>query len=232
MSDNTPAVPAAPAAATEVPAVTESLAAASIATEAPAATTDASETSEPAADASADAATEATPTPAPAAAPVPFSDDVKRTVQKIPMLKTRAGPRDGDKWKQRLKEEYQALIQYIKINKENDNHWVQIASNDIGTRWKGTCWYFYENLKYEFDLEFEIPVTYPTTSPELKLPELDGKTAKMYHGGKICLTIHFNPLWSKNVPRFGIAHALALGLGPWLAAEVPDLVNRGVIVPK
>ena len=27
------------------------------------------------------------------------------------MLKTRAGPRDGDKWKQRLKEEYQALIQ-------------------------------------------------------------------------------------------------------------------------
>jgi len=35
----------------------------------------------------------------------------------------------------------------------------------------------------------------------------------MYHGGKICLTIHFKPLWGKNAPRFGIAHAMALGLG-------------------
>lgn len=34
-------------------------------------------------------------------------------------------------------------------------------------------------------------------------------------GGKICLTIHFAPLWQKNVPRFGIAHALALGVS-WL----------------
>ena len=33
-----------------------------------------------------------------------------------------------------------------------------------------------------------------------------------FSGGKICLTIHFNPLWAKNVPRFGIAHALALGV--------------------
>eukprot|EP00960_Hanusia_phi_P041813 755161-Hanusia_phi.AAC.8 len=82
------------------------------------------------------------------------------------------------------------------------------------------------------------------------LPELDGKTAKMYRGGKICLTVscfvlflilqdmchasyftvtllkvHFNPLWQRNVPKFGIAHAMALGMGPWLAAEVPDLVG-------
>ena len=87
-------------------------------------------------------------------------------------------------------------------------------------------------MKYEFDIEFDVPVTYPATSPEIKIKELEGKTAKMYHGGKICLTIHFNPLWLKNAPRFGIAHALALGLAPWLAAEVPDLVYRGVIVPK
>ena len=31
-------------------------------------------------------------------------------------------------------------------------------------------------------------------------------------GGAICLSIHFMPLWAKNVPRFGIAHALALGV--------------------
>lgn len=26
----------------------------------------------------------------------------------------------------------------------------------------------------------KIPVTYPATAPEIELPELDGKTAKMY----------------------------------------------------
>lgn len=58
----------------------------------------------------------------------------------------------------------------------------------------------------------QIPVTYPITAPEIALPELDGKTAKMYRGGKICLTDHFKPLWARNVPKFGIAHAMALGV--------------------
>ena len=89
--------------------------------------------------------------------------------------------------------------------------------------------YIHEMLKYEFDVEFDVPVTYPTTSPEIALPELDGKTAKMYRGGKICLTDHFKPLWAKNVPKFGIAHAMALGLGPWLAVEIPDLISKGVV---
>lgn len=47
---------------------------------------------------------------------------------------------------------------------------------------------------------------------------------KMYRDGKICTDIHFTPLWSKSTPRFGIAHSLAGGLGPWLAAEVPYFV--------
>ena len=78
---------------------------------------------------------------------------------------------------------------------------------------------------------FQIPVTYPTTAPEIALPELDGKTAKMYRymhlqsvsantilrllccrGGRICLTDHFKPLWARNVPKFGIGHAMALGV--------------------
>ena len=62
--------------------------------------------------------------------------------------------------------------------------------------------------------------------------ELDGKTAKMYRGGKICMTDHFKPLWSKHAPKFGLAHAMALGLGPWLAVEIPDLLQRGVIAYK
>ena len=53
----------------------------------------------------------------------------------------------------------------------------------------------------------------------------------MFRGGKICLSAHFKPLWGKNVPRFGVAHALALGLAPWLAAEVPDLVEKGLVKP-
>lgn len=34
----------------------------------------------------------------------------------------------------------------------------------------------------------------------------------IFRGGKICLTDHFKPLWARNVPRFGIAHAMALGV--------------------
>ena len=40
---------------------------------------------------------------------------------------------------------------------------------------------------------------------------------------------HFKPLWGKNVPQFGIAHALALGLAPWLAAEIPHLVGKATV---
>ena len=107
-------------------------------------------------------------------------------------------------------------------------------------------WTFHDSIKYEFDLEFDIPVSYPSVAPELALPELDGKTEKMYRGGKaraaataaaaaaaaraprcprtpgspppspaqICLDSHFRPLWARNEPRFGIAHAMALGMGP------------------
>lgn len=158
--------------------------------------------------------------------------NTKSTVAKIPLLATRAGPRDGEAWTQRRKEEFMALIKYMEMNKAKDSDWFRIAPNADGTKWRGKCWYVHNLLRYEFDLQFDIPVTYPATAPELELPELDGKTAKMYRGGKICLTIHFKPLWAKNCPRFGIAHALCLGLGPWLAAEVPHLVDTGVIQHK
>ena len=54
----------------------------------------------------------------------------------------------------------------------------------------------YNLEKYEFDMEFEIPASYPHSPIEIVLPELDGKTVKMYWGGKICIDIHFAPLWS------------------------------------
>ena len=129
----------------------------------------------------------------------------------------------------RLKEELTVLIQYVSTCKANDTDWFTISSNKEGTRWTGKCWYIHELIRYEFDMEFEVPVTYPATPFEIALPQLEQKTEKMYRGGKICLTIHFKPLWAKNAPHFGIAHALCLGLAPWLAAEVPSLVERGVI---
>lgn len=156
----------------------------------------------------------------------------KKTLSNIPLLKTKAGPRDKDLWPTRLKEEYQALIKYVGNNKESDNDWFRLESNKEGTRWWGKCWHIQDLLKYEFDVEFDIPVTYPSTAIEITLPEIDGKTAKMYRGGKICLTDHFKPLWAKNVPKFGIAHAMALGLGPWLAVEIPDLISKGLILHK
>lgn len=150
-------------------------------------------------------------------------------VEKIPLLKTNAGPKDKE-WDERLKEEFSALIQYIQLNQEDDSEWFEVNPIDSkGIKWEGKCWYFHNFQKYEFKLQFEIPATYPATPIELELPELDGKTPKMYRGGKICLDIHFSPLWSKKSPKFGIAHALALALGPWMAAEIPYLVDEGVI---
>ena len=90
------------------------------------------------------------------------------------------------------------LIEYIKANKEQDNDWFTIESNPEGTVWTGKCWIVHNLVKWEFDLRFEIPAAYPHSPMDLELPELDGKTIKMYRGGKICLDIHFAPLWAKN----------------------------------
>lgn len=50
-------------------------------------------------------------------------------VAAIPLLNVQAGPRDADQWMERVKEEYLALIQYIKQNKERDNDWFKLKSN-------------------------------------------------------------------------------------------------------
>lgn len=117
-----------------------------------------------------------------------WDPSTKSTLTRIPLLTTKAGPRDGDAWKQRLKEEYKSLIAYTQMNKSNDNDWFRIsASNPEGTRWTGKCWYVHNLLKYEFDLQFDIPVTYPATAPELELPEIDGKTQKVRAFCGFCL---------------------------------------------
>ena len=76
-------------------------------------------------------------------------------VKGVPMLKTKSGPRDKN-WPERVKEEYTALIEYIKVNQDDDNEWFEIAPNDDFTKWEGKCWYFYNYKKYEFRLQFEV----------------------------------------------------------------------------
>jgi ufm1-conjugating enzyme 1 len=87
-----------------------------------------------------------------------LDNKTKETLQKIPLLTENAGPRDGEKWEKRLKEEYAALIHYVKLNKETDSVWFSIQSNKQGTKWSGKCWYIHNLLKYEFKVQFDISV--------------------------------------------------------------------------
>jgi ufm1-conjugating enzyme 1 len=80
----------------------------------------------------------------------------RKSLSGIPLLKTKAGPRDKELWVQRLKEEFQALIKYVETNKHQDNDWFRLESNKEGTRWFGKCWYIQDLLKYEFDVEFDV----------------------------------------------------------------------------
>ena len=145
-----------------------------------------------------------------------------------------AGPRDPpDRWAARLKEELSALISTVSANKASQADWFKISPADAkGLSWHGTAWATHDLARYAFGFEFEVPAAYPAAPPAIRIPSLDGKTAKMWRGGAICLDAHFAPLWAKNAPRFGLAHALALGLGPWLAAEVPSLVAAGAEKPE
>ncbi|CAN6584285.1 unnamed protein product [Malus baccata var. baccata] len=128
-----------------------------------------------------------------------WDPNTKSTLTQIPLLTTKAGPRDGAAWTQRLKEEYKALIAYTQMNKSNDNDWFRIsAANPEGTRWTGKCWYVHNLLKYEFDLQFDIPITYPATAPELELPQLDGKTQKR---GKDLLDGAFQASLGQELPK-------------------------------
>lgn len=55
-------------------------------------------------------------------------------MQSIPLLSVRAGPRDGDQWIARLKQELNSLIAYVNNNKKSDNDWFIIEPNKLGTK--------------------------------------------------------------------------------------------------
>lgn len=61
-------------------------------------------------------------------------ENVSSSLEKLPLIKTNAGPLDGEQWIERLKEEYTVLIQYIQMNKDDDHDWFNIESNEDGTK--------------------------------------------------------------------------------------------------
>ena len=148
---------------------------------------------------------------------------------RLPTFTTNLGPNDP-KWAERLREELVALVGYVEDAAEDDKDWFDVQPVDEkGLKWEGSCWFLHEMKKYEFIVNFEIPAGYPTTPIEIQLPELDGKTEKMYRGGYICMDTHFAPEWRANSPKYGIVHAMCLALGPWLAAEIPHLAESGTL---
>lgn len=75
------------------------------------------------------------------------------------------------------------LVQYIRSCKDDGNDWFTIAPSQNGLNWQGKCWWVCNLLRYEFDFSFELPALYPATAPEIRLPNLIGKTPKQYRGG-------------------------------------------------
>ena len=63
-----------------------------------------------------------------------MEQSVSSQLEKLPYIKTVAGPRDGEQWIERLKEEYMLLIQYIQMNKDQDQDWFTVESNEDGTK--------------------------------------------------------------------------------------------------
>ena len=149
----------------------------------------------------------------------------------LPALTVNAGPTEVD-WPARFKEELRAVIALVRQNKQRDEEWFTVTPESNGLRWNGRCWSYFKGLRYEVNFEIIIGVGYPTAPLEILVPDLEGRTVKMYRGGRICTDSHFEPAWQRNAPRFGVAHGLALGLAPWLAVEIPLLADAGVIAPR
>lgn len=94
-------------------------------------------------------------------------------------------------------------VKYVKNNKDNDNDWFRLESNKEGTKLLTTRMFPHFsgglesvgrlstslNTNSMFNSTYvgmlnisdcQIPIGYPATNPEIAIPELDGKTAKMY----------------------------------------------------
>jgi ufm1-conjugating enzyme 1 len=60
--------------------------------------------------------------------------EIKSKLSRIPLMTVNASPRDGEKWKQRLVEEYTSIVKFVSSNKESGDDWFTIDSNEDGTK--------------------------------------------------------------------------------------------------
>jgi ufm1-conjugating enzyme 1 len=58
-----------------------------------------------------------------------MDSETKNTLQQLPLLTVKAGPRDGDLWVQRLKQEYKALIEVGDFNQCSSDHFSDPVSS-------------------------------------------------------------------------------------------------------
>lgn len=127
-------------------------------------------------------------------------------------------------------EELQALVALVELLKSSHSEWFELSpDNKQGTEWSGQCWTMVDSQKHRFNVTIKLPATYPAAPPEIYLPQLTNTTVKMFKDGRICTESHFTPLWLRNTPGFGIAHALMFGLSTWLNVEIANLVSTGLL---
>lgn len=60
--------------------------------------------------------------------------EIKKVLEKLPLMKITAGPHDKEMWKKRQEEELKSLIAFIKVNKESDNDWFTIQCSADGLK--------------------------------------------------------------------------------------------------
>lgn len=68
-------------------------------------------------------------------------------------------------------------------NKNSDSDWFQLESNKEGPSGLKNISSSMTSSN-QLDNRFGIPITHPTTAPEIVVPQMDGKTAKMYRLAK------------------------------------------------
>ena len=217
-----------------------------------------------------------------------IDDATKATMSKLPLCTIKAGPRDGEDWIKRVKEEYKALIQVRPpVTRARRRPCSRAAAAPPPRAVPASQQGGGQRVVYDRGGEqdrhavagqgVDLPRldqvrVRPGVRHSRELPERGARAraagarrqdredvprrqgARRRHRcccgrrccappartrprspppppAQICLDSHFRPLWARNEPRFGIAHAMALGMGPWLAVEIPSLVALGRIKP-
>lgn len=93
-------------------------------------------------------------------------EGTKRTLSSIPLLQTKAGPRDKELWVNRLKEEYQALIKVFQFSLLTGSAYSSLLSQEYAATFcmfltcfaSNTCNLKFHNITSTLDNNFLVYV--------------------------------------------------------------------------